>query len=351
MANSDQPQITPSPVLSTFTLGSQWPTLDPFLFCAHHKDAYPQGTADLAPNASLAGHTIGSDFDNSDGWNMYHGTVVPGFPQHPHRGFETITYMLEGVLDHADSLGATARLGPGDAQWMTAGAGVQHSEMFPLVNQDSPNPMHMFQIWLNLPAEDKMVDPYFTMLWDESMPTLNHVDDKGLSTDVTILAGSLQGVEPPLPPTNSWASRPESDLGVWHVTMTAGATWSLPAAGQETLRALYLFEGGPLQLDAEVLPPAHGAQINPDATVIKAGDQGAEFMILQGRPIGEPVARYGPFVMNTNDEIDAAYRDYQQTQFGGWPWPHPAPNHGPIRGRFAVHADGRLETAPERSAN
>ena len=110
---------------------------------------------------------------------MYHGTEVPGFPQHPHRGFETVTLARRGFIDHSDSLGATARFGRGDVQWMTAGAGVVHSEMFPLIDRDQPNPVELFQIWLNLPSADKSVDPYFTMLWDESIPRLEVKDDHG----------------------------------------------------------------------------------------------------------------------------------------------------------------------------
>ena len=88
-----------------------WPTLDPFLFCVHHNDQYPAGNAQLGPNASLAGRRIGQDFGNKDGWSMYHGDVVPGFPRHPHRGFETVTVVRSGLIDHADSLGAAARYG------------------------------------------------------------------------------------------------------------------------------------------------------------------------------------------------------------------------------------------------
>ena len=110
---------------------------------------------------------------------MYHGEVVPGFPQHPHRGFETVTFVRRGQIDHSDSLGATARFGRGDVQWLTAGKGIVHAEMFPLIDEDGPNPLELFQIWLNLPAVDKMADPYFTMLWHGDIPVIEHKDADG----------------------------------------------------------------------------------------------------------------------------------------------------------------------------
>ncbi len=100
-----------------------WETIDGFLFCAYYDDAHPQANAALGPNAPLAGRDIGQDFSRKDGWSMYHGAQVPGFPAHPHRGFETVTVVRKGLIDHSDSLGATARFGRGDAQWLTAGAG------------------------------------------------------------------------------------------------------------------------------------------------------------------------------------------------------------------------------------
>ena len=118
------------PILTVSTLGLPWRTVDPFLFCAHHVDHYPAGHRLLGPVASLAGRRLGRDFDGKDGWNMYHGTVVPGFPSHPHRGFETITLVRRGFVDHSDSLGSKARFGCGDVQWMTAGNGIVHAEMF-----------------------------------------------------------------------------------------------------------------------------------------------------------------------------------------------------------------------------
>src|SRR3954469_23203180 len=144
-------------ILQTVPLGAPpWPTADPFLFCVHHDDAYPAGNANLGPAASLAGRNLGQDFEGKDGWRMYHGTTVPGFPAHPHRGFETVTIVRRGLIDHSDSLGAAARFGGGDVQWLTAGRGVVHSEMFPLTERERTNPLELFQIWLNLPAEDKM---------------------------------------------------------------------------------------------------------------------------------------------------------------------------------------------------
>ena len=115
-------------------MGFQWDTLDPFLFCVHHEDKFPKGNEVMGPATPLNGRHLGDDFIIKDGFRMYHGKNVPGFPGHPHRGFETITVVREGIVDHADSLGAAGRYGDGDVQWMTAGKGVQHSEMFPLIH-------------------------------------------------------------------------------------------------------------------------------------------------------------------------------------------------------------------------
>lgn len=331
------------PVLASVPLGSQWPTLDPFLFCAHHNDAYPVGDGSLAPAASLGGRAIGSDFSNRDGWSMYHGSSVPGFPQHPHRGFETVSFVRKGLIDHADSLGATARFGRGDVQWMTAGSGIVHAEMFPLVNTEAPNPAELFQIWLNLPAVDKMVDPYFTMLWDETIPRIG-LDGGG---SVTVIAGELAGIDAPTPPPNSWASRDEANIGIWHVVLPAGGRWVIPPTTADTNRIVYLYEGNGLEIGSQTFPEDTGIQVDPSAAVaLQATDEPVECLVLQGRPIGEPVAQHGPFVMNTRAEIEQAFRDYRETEFGGWPWDRDDPVHDASDGRFAVHADGRREDAP-----
>lgn len=336
----------------TFPLGAQWPTLDPFLFVAHHRDDYPEGTPEMAPKAELGPRQIGSDFSGRDGWSMYHGSGVPGFPAHPHRGFETITYVRSGLIDHSDSLGATARFGRGDTQWMTAGSGVVHSEMFPLVNQQERNPTELFQIWLNLPAASKMSDAYFTMFWGPDIPEVEIDGEDGPVGAVTVIAGSLPGAEPPAPPPDSWASQSESAVAIWHIRLDPGASWTMPALDgpatpREVNRVLYAFDGDSVSVSGEALEAGTGALLGTRGEVeLVAGAGGVELLLLQGRSLGEPVARYGPFVMNTRAEISQAMDDYQRTGFGGWPWETADPVHPVDRDRFARHPDGRVEEPP-----
>ncbi len=334
-------------VRQTVSLGAQWPTIDPFLFCAHHDDDYPAGNPDLGPAAALAGRNLGQDFDGIDGWNMYHGATVPGFPQHPHRGFETVTIVRTGLIDHSDSLGAAARFGKGDVQWLTAGRGIVHSEMFPLLEQDAPNPLELFQIWLNLPSVDKMTDPYFTMIWDRDVPRVVTTDANGHATEIAVVAGALGDARVPTPPPNSWAARAESDVAIWLIRMEAHATVELPSAtGPDTVRTLYCFEGETLDIGPTTVGIDTAAVLDPHQPArLTAGSTEVECLILQGRPIGEPVEQYGPFVMNTRDELEQAFSDYRATQFGGWPWPSDDPVHPRDAERFARHDDGRVEAS------
>ncbi len=332
-------------IIETAPLGFQWPCIDPFLFCVHHVDSYPAGNEAMGPATTLAGRNIGQDFEGKDGWRMYHGQTVPGFPQHPHRGFETVTIVKSGLIDHSDSLGAAARFGAGDVQWLTAGGGIVHAEMFPLLDRTGPNTTELFQIWLNLPAEDKMVPPHFTMLWDRSIPRVTHTDEAGLTTTVTVVAGTLAGKRAPSPPPHSWASRADTDVAIWCITMPAGATWTLPAAhGAETVRALYFYAGRTLTLN-DHQQAAHACMLvrSDLAIALTAGAEPCELLLLQARPIAEPVAQHGPFVMNDRAGIETAFQDYRRTQFGGWPWDRDDPVHQRDDGRFARHADGRIE--------
>ena len=356
----NSPNNLNNPILHIKALGFPWATIDPFLFCAYHDDAYPAGNAQLGPNAPLTARDIGQDFSRKDGWSMYHGAEVPGFPGHPHRGFETVTIVRKGLIDHSDSLGATARFGGGDVQWLTAGKGVVHAEMFPLLNSDGPNPLELFQIWLNLPARNKMVPPNFTMFWSENIPRHIARDEQARTTEVAVIAGQLQHVDgantrttidPLAPPPDSWAAQDGADVAIWTLRMASGAKWTLPAAtggggdAGGTRRNLYFFKGTSIRIDGQAID-AHAAielRANQSIELINTGIDVAEFLLLQGRPIAEPVVQYGPFVMNTQAEIAQTMQDYQRTQFGGWPWLDNAPVHGREPARFAMHPSGREE--------
>lgn len=332
------------PVLKVKPLGFQWETADPFLFCVHHDDRFPRGNDSLGPDASLEGRHIGQDFIIKDGWRMYHGETVPGFPYHPHRGFETITVVRKGFVDHADSMGAAGRYGDGDVQWMTAGGGVNHSEMFPLLRKDAANPMELFQIWLNLPRRSKMVKPHFAMMWRETIPHHHHTDSNGKKTEVEVLVGKLLDKSAPTAPPDSWANDPQNHVAIWNIRLEAGATWTIPKAVAGINRTLYVYQGDELKVAGKAIAGYHSVEVLPDHELQLLNGKGeARVLVLQGRPINEPVVQHGPFVMNTREEIQQAFNDYQRTQFGGWPWGSRGPTHGRERGRFARHADGKEE--------
>jgi len=331
-------------IISTQVLGLHWEVSDPFLFCAFHNDKFPKGNECLGPDASLAGRPIGQDFQLKDGWRMYHGQRVAGFPVHPHRGFETVSIVPVGLVDHADSMGAAGRYGNGDVQWLTTGRGVQHSEMFPLLNREADNPLLFFQIWLNLPAESKMTKPHFSMFWNEEIPIYETQDEAGNNIKIKVVAGEINGVKALAPPPDSWAARAESKINMWLIDLAPGASWTLAAESADLNRRLYFYAGNSIQADGHTIAVNTGIHLNSgvDFPIKNAGNKTARFLLLQGKPIGEPVAQYGPFVMNTRRELEQAFSDYQRDQFGGWPWQHQDQVHG-RRGRFAIHEDGREE--------
>ncbi len=333
-----------NPVLKILPLGFPWQTQDPFLFCVHHMDAYPKGNDHMGPDAPLTGRPIGQDFNGNDGWRMYHGSKVPGFPSHPHRGFETVTIVQKGFIDHSDSLGAAARFGNGDVQWMTAGKGVQHSEMFPLLHEDQDNPLELFQIWLNLPRKGKFVEPYFQMIWNENIPIEKVKDKADREITIKIVAGNLNATDAIPPPPDSWASDNDNDVAIWVITMQASAEWTLPASKPGVNRNLYFFEGDSISISGNDIPVYKGMILDPESEILlKNGQKPARLLLLQGKPIKEPVVQHGPFVMNNEMEIRQTMLDYQQTQFGGWPWPSHENVHPKTHGRFAKYPDGTEE--------
>ncbi|KAJ1560893.1 hypothetical protein HK405_005589, partial [Cladochytrium tenue] len=312
-------------------------TQSPFLFCVYHKDMFPPGNEKM--EAPKRGN--GADFDPAAPYRMYHGDRIPGFPQHPHRGFETFTCTMEGTVDHTDSLGCAGRYGQGDAQWMTAGSGIVHGEMLPLVNQDRNNTLRLFQIWLNLPKKSKMVPPAQVMHWAEEIP--HHITPDG-KVDVTIWAGEVEGKRALAPNPNSWAADPENDVTVLLLTMKPGGSFILPPARSGSLRSLYVVEGperaSSVRVAGEAISTMSFVTLREGAAEVAVEHAGGEgeaealVLLLQGRPIPEPVKQYGPFVMNTEQEIMQAFADYRRTQFGGWPWDEDAVVFPRSKGRF-----------------
>lgn len=331
-------------IISIKSLDFQWPVKNPFLFCVHHDDHYPRGNEKMGPNASLEGRNLGNDFTIKDGWRMYHGETIPGFPVHPHRGFETVTVVMNGFIDHSDSHGQAGRYGTGDVQWMTAGKGLQHSEMFPLLNKDKENPLELFQIWLNLPKSRKLAEPYFKMLWVEDIPVLKINDANGKIVEIHVIAGNIGNVVALKPAPDSWAADPQNEVSIWTIKMQAGSKWIIPSASEEVNRNIYFYKGDSISIDGTMILPANSIEVKASSELhIENSNAESYLVLLQGKPINEPIVQYGPFVMNTQGEIRQTFIDYQETQFGGWPWERPDNVHPRTKGRFAKYLDGTEE--------
>lgn len=336
-------RFRPSPKVSTMIkhiapIDLHWPTQEPFLFCAHHLDLYPRGNQNLGLDpVHFQGRNMGADFEEKDGFRLYHGGEIPGFPVHPHRGFETITIVRRGFADHADSLGAAGRYGEGDVQWMTAGSGVQHSEMFPLLHQDQDNTLELFQIWLNLPRKNKMVSPDFKMLWSENIPKIK--TDK---FEVSLICGEYGETKFYEAPKDSWASDPGNQVNILLVKLSKGASFEYPKK-LKVNRSLYFFNNSSIRVNEELISGKKALFVDSESSLMITADEESEFLILEGNPIGEPVVQHGPFVMNSREEIYQTIRDYQLTQFGGWKWKREDMIHGPGTERFAKYPDGRVD--------
>lgn len=232
-----------------------------------------------------------------------------GAPDHPHRGFETVTYMLEGAFEHADSAGHRGVIGPGDVQWMTAGRGVVHSEMPSKVIQDKGGRVHGFQLWVNLKAKDKMMAPRYQEVPSSKIPKAQSPD--GLAS-VKVIAGEALGVSAAIDTRTpmlyqDWTLKPGADIRL-----------ALPASFSVFL---YVFEGKVLagSEQSEVLEGQAAVFGNGDALHFSLPADAAETarcLVLGGEPLMEPVARYGPFVMNTEQEIRQAMLDYRAGRMG-----------------------------------
>lgn len=229
------------------------------------------------------------DFFGSDNPGEY----LAGFPSHPHRGFITITYMLDGRMRHADSMGNEGVLEPGDVQWMKAASGVIHSEM----PEQRDGLMRGFQLWLNLPASEKMADPAYRDIDAASIPL---IDRPG--AQVLLIAGQHEGVTGPI-------VDPHTSLFYAHVILAPGASFA-PTAKLGRSAFAFVYEGD-VRLGASPVATRQLAVLATRTPSFEAGEQGASMILVAGEPIGEPVAQYGPFVMNTEAEIRTAFADFE----------------------------------------
>lgn len=226
------------------------------------------------------------------------GDYIAGFPSHPHRGFETVTIMLAGEMEHKDSRGNTGKLTAGSVQWMTAGKGIIHSEM----PKQRDGLMWGFQLWVNLPAADKMTEPRYQDIPPQQIETVELAD----GGQVRVIAGEYDGVKGPV---GGVATKPF----VVDVTLPRGQTLDLDVPEGHN-GFVYVYEGtGTFGPDAQAVSVKHIAVLGDegDGLAAKAGDTDLRFLLVTGRPIGEPVARYGPFVMNTREELEQAFMDYR----------------------------------------
>jgi redox-sensitive bicupin YhaK (pirin superfamily) len=226
---------------------------------------------------------------------------IGGFPDHPHRGFETVTYMLAGRMRHGDNQGNVGLLRPGSVQWMTAGRGIIHSEM----PEQEEGLMQGFQLWVNLPAKDKMTKPRYQDIDPENIPVVERAD----GVTVKVLVGSFDGVRGPV--TNV-----ATDPLYLDITLPAGVAASVPVEPEHNAFA-YVFEGSAaIGAEAQVVDRGQLAVLSlGDTVTLEGGPKGGRLILVAGRPLREPVAKYGPFVMNTPDEIRQAIADYQAGRF------------------------------------
>ena len=226
---------------------------------------------------------------------------LAGFPSHPHRGFETVTYMLEGHLRHEDVFGHRGDLGPGDVQWMTAARGIIHSEM----PQQAEGRMRGFQLWINLPAREKMKPAAYRDIPASAIPGVP-LEGGG---EARVIAGALEhGGTATAGPIGGLSTEPM----YFDLRLPAGVTGTIPTPAVHN-SFLYVYEGeAVVGVDARALPFRAAGLLTPGTDVrIRAGERGAKLLFLSGKPIGEPVVQFGPFVMNTREEIEQAILDYQ----------------------------------------
>ncbi|MEB6337021.1 pirin family protein [Serratia rhizosphaerae] len=231
-----------------------------------------------------------------------------GVGQHPHRGFETVTIVYQGEVEHRDSTGGGGVIGPGDVQWMTAASGILHEEFHSTAFSRRGGTVEMVQLWVNLPAKDKMAAPGYQTLLNQAIPQVPLADDAG---QVRVIAGNFDGHAGP--------ARTFSPLNVWDMKLNAGHRTELTVTEGHTL-ALVILHGAVLVNDEQIVRETQMVRLDRagDSITVEANND-VSLLLLSGEPIDEPIVGYGPFVMNSETEIQQAFHDFNSGEFGVMP--------------------------------
>lgn len=313
---------------------------DPWVGKFHHIDYYPEGDGiEQVKKEDMEGHTPGKDLDHDLDFRLYYGDRRPGFPVHSHRGFETVSIVLDGWVDHHDSHGDHGRYSAGDVQWMTAGNGIRHTEMFPLVNIDKSNRTELFQLWLSLPSWNKLVDCDYKMFWREDIPV---VEKDGVK--VKVITGNFNGEEGPKATESSWAYDERSHFRILLLDLAPNSEVAINGVSSTLNRNLYPYEGEYVFIDEDKVEGKRSLKLKGDADfVIRTEDSPSRLLLLEAEPLNEPIINDGPMIMNTMEEVLQGYRDYWENQYGGWSWDERDPLHEVGTGRVSSRGENPKE--------
>jgi hypothetical protein len=306
----------PKTVQKIVDINIHWSGDDPFTFVSHHHDQYPKGNQQLAPPLQLiSGRNLGRDYQERYGFRMYHGRVVPGFPMHAHWGYETVTIAEKGFVDHFDTEGNHGRYGNGDVQWTLASSRYEHCEMYPLLDQENDNPVHITQIMINLPLDGKNRPNHVNNVWSGSVPVFE--EEWGT---LTLYCGEYGGKSIYSPNPGSWAA-PENMVRIMKAVIRPGGELSLDRAADGIDRNVYFVSGSEADLDGTVVKPNLRFKMKRSTALrIRNGGAESEFWILEGRPIGEKQAAFGPVILKDLDEVRRSMDEIRIKEFQEWPW-------------------------------
>lgn len=306
----------PKTVKKTVDINIHWSADDPFTFVSHHHDQYPHGNAQMAPPLELIrGRNLGRDYQERFGFRMYHGRVVPGFPMHAHWGYETITIAEKGMVDHFDTEGNNGRFGNGDVQWTLATSKFEHNEMYPLIDQENENPVHITQIMINIPLDRKNKGNHVNNVWSESIPVFS---ENGC--EVTLYCGEYGGKSLYSPNPGSWAA-PENSVRIMKVLLEPDASFQLPKVPEGVGRNVFFVAGDKANMDGTEISPNLRYKMLPGTELnIRNGSSPSEFWVLEGKPIGEKQAAFGPVILGDLKEVRAAMDDIRIHEFQEWKW-------------------------------